>query len=77
MGRSQEPVSSREGVGPVIPCGCGCGGILTQFDANGRERRYLHGHNVVVLWRRLRELQDRTKSVDTPADPAVPIVTMR
>ena len=28
-----------------ISCACGCGGTFHRFDANGRPRKYLHGHN--------------------------------
>ena len=38
------PPKKREGQGDVIPCACGCGGTLRQFDADGREHRFLRGH---------------------------------
>ena len=38
------PRTPRDGLGPLIKCACGCGGELRQFDGNGRERTYLHGH---------------------------------
>lgn len=34
----------RKDAGPVIRCGCGCGGTLQQFDRWGRPRAYLPGH---------------------------------
>ena len=29
----------------VIACSCGCGGDVCTFDARGRPRRYMEGHN--------------------------------
>jgi len=43
------------GVGPMIPCACGCGLMIQEFDKDGRQRKYVNGHNVRALWRRLRE----------------------
>ena len=40
----------REGCGPLIPCACGCGKTLTQFDYRGRERAYLPGHQFKPYW---------------------------
>ncbi len=28
-----------------VPCACGCGRLLTPFDARGRPRRFISGHN--------------------------------
>ena len=41
----------RERIGPEIPCQCGCGERLIQFDADGRERRFIHGHYLRMLHR--------------------------
>ena len=30
---------------PTIACECGCGGVFTKFDACGRPRRFITGHN--------------------------------
>lgn len=30
---------------PVIPCKCGCGSIFPKFDASGRPRKFVSGHN--------------------------------
>lgn len=38
----------RHGQGnPVVFCECGCGAIFPQYDASGRPRRYITGHNAV------------------------------
>lgn len=29
----------------LIPCACGCGSLLCDYDAQGRSRRYIRGHN--------------------------------
>jgi hypothetical protein len=47
--------SKTPGFGPLVPCLCQCGGTLTQFDATGRERKYLWGHNTKDTWRLLHE----------------------
>jgi hypothetical protein len=31
---------------PRVPCGCGCGAVFLFFDASGRPRRYVSGHNI-------------------------------
>lgn len=31
---------------PNVPCACGCGQFLSQFDACGRPRRFISGHNM-------------------------------
>ena len=49
-GKSSRPAEDK-GFGPTIPCGCGCEATLRQFDANGRERRYLNGHYLKKLKR--------------------------
>jgi hypothetical protein len=41
-----------KGSGPMIPCACGCGKLLQQFDGRNRERMYLQGHNVKALFAR-------------------------
>lgn len=30
---------------PVVPCACGCGATFATFDASGRPRRFVTGHN--------------------------------
>lgn len=30
---------------PTLVCACNCGRTLARYDANGRERRYISGHN--------------------------------
>jgi hypothetical protein len=30
---------------PLVACGCGCGSYLRRFDASGRPRRFISGHN--------------------------------
>jgi hypothetical protein len=32
---------------PEVQCACGCGGALLRFDAGGRPRRYVTGHNML------------------------------
>lgn len=34
---------------PSVPCACGCGDNLTRYDAWGRPRRYISGHNTTWL----------------------------
>lgn len=29
----------------IVPCACGCGGMIETPDSKGRERKYIHGHN--------------------------------
>jgi len=41
----------RQRFGPEIPCGCGCGEHIKQFDPDGRERRFLNGHYLKFLHR--------------------------
>ena len=31
---------------PSVPCDCGCGSVFQLYDASGRPRRYMNGHNV-------------------------------
>lgn len=31
--------------GPMIECACGCGELISRFDAKARKRKYKHGHN--------------------------------
>lgn len=33
---------------PVTPCACGCGSTLDRYDASGRPRRFISGHNMRV-----------------------------
>lgn len=30
---------------PMVPCACGCGETFTRYDASGRPRRFVSGHN--------------------------------
>lgn len=34
---------------PLIVCACGCGTIFPKYDAYGRARRYVNGHNLRVV----------------------------
>ena len=45
-----------DGLGDMIACGCGCGQTFREFDKDGRQRKYVNGHNVRDLWRRLKSL---------------------
>jgi len=38
---------SRKKPRDLIPCACGCGTMIEQFDSKGRRRTYAHGHNQV------------------------------
>ena len=31
---------------PAVPCACGCGQTFDKYDASGRPRRFITGHNV-------------------------------
>jgi hypothetical protein len=55
MAERQEAPPPREGIGPMIRCACGCGATFRQFDADGRERQYKHGHYMEMLRRLLIE----------------------
>lgn len=33
---------------PRVPCACGCGAEFDRFDAEGRPRRFVSGHNAVA-----------------------------
>ena len=42
---------------PMVPCACGCGRLVRQFDPSNRERHYIRGHNIrhmIALGRRSR-----------------------
>ena len=45
--------------GPLIRCECGCGELTHQFDASGRERRYIRGHYMRALFESLRREKDQ------------------
>lgn len=50
------PVANKlPGFGPMVPCACGCGKKRHQFDASGRERKYLHGHGTKLKWKQYQE----------------------
>lgn len=39
------------GFGPMVECACGrCGKKRRQFDASGRERKYIQGHERKKFW---------------------------
>ena len=40
--------------GPRVRCECGCGELTHQFDASGRERRYIKGHYMRALFASVR-----------------------
>ncbi len=41
--------------GPLIPCACGCGRKILQFDDRNREHRYVNGHAIRVFWRAVKQ----------------------
>ena len=45
--------------GPRVRCECGCGQLTHQFDASGRERRYIKGHYMRALFASVRRDKDQ------------------
>jgi hypothetical protein len=44
--RPRKPGQRKPGEGnPPVACACGCGERLPKYDAEGRPRKYVHGHN--------------------------------
>lgn len=41
-----EPLRMPGEANPGIPCACGCGTVFARYDATGRPRRYVSGHNL-------------------------------
>lgn len=51
---------------PLLQCDCGCGEVFPKFDANGRPRRFVSGHNPMPAPSRdtlLRALQDGPRAI--------------
>ena len=45
MAERKRYISKKFKTSPLIECSCGCGEKLTLYDTEGRERKYLSGHN--------------------------------
>lgn len=50
-----------------VPCACGCGKTIRRLDPKGRPRRFVNGHNAMLVVTRMIQAKGARF---VPADPA-------